>query len=135
MKAKHAVIISVIVIAIAAAAAFYVMDTMQHRPQPVVAEPNQDDSMDKGDSHTLPGADPCGGTGGTGQIVHVENNSITIRRGNGTNVIIYFTDQTTFQTSAGAATKSDLKTGERVTVVVDINQDGSGTATTVLVCK
>jgi len=80
--------------------------------------------------------DLCNGTGGNGQIVNVGNNSFTLKRNDdGSNQIIELTRQTTTKTSAGAASFTDLKIGDRVTLIGDQNNDGSFTAMTVLVCK
>ncbi|MES2224423.1 MAG: VanZ family protein [Patescibacteria group bacterium] len=76
------------------------------------------------------GGDLCGGTGGTGQIVSKGNDTITIRRGDGVNQAIPLTGKTVIKTSAGSAPQSDLKIGDRVTVVID----DSETASLVLVC-
>jgi glycopeptide antibiotics resistance protein len=79
--------------------------------------------------------DLCGGTGGIGQIVSVENNSFTIKRqDDGNNQIISLTGQATIRTSAGVVSLSDLKIGDRVTLVGGPNPNGSFTANTVVVC-
>ena len=77
------------------------------------------------------GGDLCGGTGGTGQIVSMGNHTITIKRQDGVIQTLALTDRTTIRTSAGPASESDLKSGDRVTVVVYDRE----TATTVLKCK
>jgi len=74
--------------------------------------------------------DLCGGTGGTGQIVSVDDRTMTIQRNDGVVQTLTLTDRTTIGTAAGPASASALKAGDRVTVVV---YDGK-TATTVLVC-
>ncbi len=74
--------------------------------------------------------DLCGGTGGTGQIIAVGNNSITIKRRDGVEQTIKLTKQTTIKTSAGPATNADLKIGDRVTVIIDETE----TASVILVC-
>jgi len=77
-----------------------------------------------------PRRDLCGGTGGTGQIVSVDDRTMTIKRTDGVVQTLTVTDRTTIRTSDGPASVSDLKVGDRVTVVV---YDGK-TATTVLIC-
>jgi len=77
-----------------------------------------------------PRRDLCGGTGGTGQIVSVDDRTMTIKRTDGVVQTLTLTDRTTIRASAGPASASDLKVGDRVTVVV---YDGK-TATTVLIC-
>jgi hypothetical protein len=75
--------------------------------------------------------DLCSGTGGTGQIVSVGNHTMTIQRKDSVTQTLTLTDRTVIRTSAGPASASDLKVGDRVTVVV---YDGE-TATTVLICS
>ena len=114
--------------AVAAAVAFYggVVYPMTHqRVNPRMgAGGDQPDRADNGE-------DLCGGTGGTGQIVGVGNHTMTIKRNDGVIQALALTDRTTIRTSAGPASESDLKTGDRVTVVVYDRE----TATTVLRCK
>ncbi len=83
-----------------------------------------------GHFNTTEGDDLCGGTGGTGQIVSKGNDTITIKRGDGVNKVIALTGKTTIKTSSGSASQSDLKIGDRVTVVID----DSEAASLVLVC-
>lgn len=63
-------------------------------------------------------ADLCGNTNGTGEIVAIDNKAITIRRNDKYVQTLRMNDQTVIKTAAGAATVSDLKTGDRVTLVV-----------------
>lgn len=74
--------------------------------------------------------DLCNGTGGTGQIVTVGNHAITIKRNDGLLQTLNLTNLTTIRTPTGAASEADLKTGDRVTLVVLDRDDAS----TVLVC-
>jgi glycopeptide antibiotics resistance protein len=76
------------------------------------------------------GEDPCGKTRGTGQIVNIASSSITIKRNDDSLQKIDLTAKTSFRTSEGAVSKSELRENDRVTVVVD----DSETAATVLVC-
>ncbi len=79
--------------------------------------------------------DLCGGTGGIGQIVSVGSNTFIMKRNdNGSSQIIHLTGQATIQTSTGSVSLSDLKPGDRVTLVGGPNSDGSFTANTVVVC-
>ena len=75
--------------------------------------------------------DLCGGTGGTGQIVSVGNTTITIRRNDDMIQTIKFTGRTTIRTSAGPVPKSELKMGDRVTLIIDESE----TASVVLICN
>src|SRR6266404_4590867 len=73
--------------------------------------------------------DLCGGTGGNGQIVSVGNNTFTLKRNDdGSKQIIHLTNQATIKTSTGSVSLSNLKAGERVTLVGGPNLDGSFTA-------
>ncbi len=142
MKYKNVIIaagIVITVIVIAAAATFFGV-AVHHKSQPPItlasgaAENTQPDSTARLDSAAggiSQAADPCGGTGGTGQIINVGDSSITIKRHDGVSEIIYLTDKTKIRNSAGPLSKSDLKTGDRVTVVVMSHH----TATVVLVCN
>ena len=132
-KYKTIVITAVVVFAVAVASLYAIYPKGQQQPMNSVrgAENGQTDHFNKEQSKISTGVDPCNGTGGTGQIVSVGNNTITIKGGNGTSQIIKLTDQTTIRNSMGPLSKSDLKTGDGVTVVID----GSETATLVLICN
>lgn len=80
-------------------------------------------------------ADPCGGTGGTGQITNTSPGAITLRLGNGENKLLQLTSQTTIRNAAGPLPATDLKTGDRVTVVIDTDASGNIIASLVLVCN
>jgi glycopeptide antibiotics resistance protein len=74
--------------------------------------------------------DLCNGTGGTGQIVSIGNNTINIVRRDGKNELIKITKATTIKANAGPANNKDLKIGDHVTVVIDETE----TASLILVC-
>ncbi|MEY4628978.1 MAG: hypothetical protein RLZZ595_1304, partial [Bacteroidota bacterium] len=74
--------------------------------------------------------DPCNGTMGTGQIISIAENTITIKRRDGKNEVVVLTEKTDMRNSGGQITKSILKVGDRVTVVID----ETNTAMAVLVC-
>lgn len=84
--------------------------------------------------------DLCGGTGGNGEIVNIGGNTFTLKlneggqKGGGT-LIVNLTDQATIETSTGFVSLSDLKIGDRVTLVGDNNRDGTFTADAVVVCS
>ena len=112
----------------AAAVAFYagVVYPMTHQP----VNPQPDPAV----VQAAPGdreGDLCGGTGGTGEIVTLANHTMNIRRNDGVVQSLALTDRTSIRTSAGLASESDLKSGDRVTVVV---YDGKN-ATAVLRCR
>lgn len=84
--------------------------------------------------------DLCGGTGGNGEIVSVGSNTFTLKLNDGGqkgggNLIVNLTDRATIETSTGYASASDLKIGDRVTLVGDNNRDGTFTADAVVVCN
>lgn len=116
-KYIHIAVTAVIVAALALIAIRAVIPTNQ----PVILP---------GDSVSQNG-DPCGGTGGTGEIVNKDDRSITIKRNDGVIQIFAITNRTTIKTAAGSATKDDLKIGERVTLVVYDNKTADG----VFVCN
>jgi glycopeptide antibiotics resistance protein len=65
----------------------------------------------------------------------VSNGEFTIKRSDdGRNLIVYLADRATIETSSGFVSISDLKIGDRVTLVGGPNRDGSFTADAVVVC-
>lgn len=74
--------------------------------------------------------DLCGGTGGTGAILSTNKNSFTLKRRDGLIQEIKLTDKTILKNSKGLITKIELKSGDRVTVIIDETE----TASLVLVC-
>lgn len=91
---------------------------------------NQLDTIEKRNGQTTPGIDPCNGTMGTGQVMSIEASAIRIKKRDGKEEVVVLTESTSFSNSAGKASKSILKVGDRVTVVID----DSNTAMAVLVC-
>jgi glycopeptide antibiotics resistance protein len=90
-----------------------------------------------------PNGDLCGGTGGNGEIVNVGINTFTLKLnegGNkklneGSNLVVNLTSRATIETPTGYASLSDLKIGDRVTLVGDSHRDGTFTADIVVVCN
>jgi glycopeptide antibiotics resistance protein len=74
--------------------------------------------------------DLCNGTGGTGEIIATEVNSITIKSRASRVEKILLTNKTTIKNSRGITTSGDLKIGGHVTVIID----DSETASLVLIC-
>lgn len=95
-----------------------------------VPEPNQPNRLEQTKEGTSKGVDPCNGTMGTGQIISIAENTITIKRRDGKDEVIVLTEKTDMRNSGGQITKSILKVGDRVTVVID----DSNNAIAVLVC-
>ena len=84
--------------------------------------------------------DLCGGTGGNGEIISVGSNAFTLKldedgQKDGDTLVVNLTDQATIETLTGLISLSDLKIGDRVTLVGDKNRDGSFTVDAVLVCS
>lgn len=84
--------------------------------------------------------DLCGGTNGNGEIVSLGSNTFTLKlneggeKGGG-NLIVNLTSRATIETPTGYVSLSDLKIGDRVTLVGDNNRDGTFTADAVVVCS
>ena len=81
------------------------------------------------------GNDLCRGTNGNGEIVHVGSDSFTLLHNDGRNLIVSLTSHATIEASTGLVSLSDLKIGNRVTLVGDDNRDGTFTADAVVVCS
>ena len=93
-------------------------------------ERNETNRLEQTKERVSQGVDPCNGTMGTGQIITIAENAITIKRRDGKDEVVVLTEKTSMSNSAGPITKSILKVGDRVTVVID----DSNTAMAVLVC-
>jgi len=93
-------------------------------------ERNQSDPLQIIERDTKQGVDPCNGTDGTGQIIAIQENTITIKKRDGKEEVVVLTEKTSYNNSAGPTSKSILKVRDRVTVVID----DSNTAMAVLVC-
>lgn len=126
-KYKIIIITSITVITISIAVVYAIIPNGHPQLNPMPITENSNGLKNK----TSKGIDPCNGTGGTGEIIDVVNNTMTMKGNNGVNQIIILTSQTKFKNSMGDCTKSDLKTGNRVTVVIDESE----TATFVFICK
>jgi glycopeptide antibiotics resistance protein len=83
---------------------------------------------------TAQGKDPCGGTGGNGNIVSTSTNAFTLVRKDGKTIVVNYTEQTEIHTSAGAGTSADLQLGKGVTLVGDAHEDNTFTAQALFVC-
>lgn len=74
--------------------------------------------------------DLCNGTGGTGKIIGIDENSITIRSVKGIDEMIRITVKTKIKNSNGDIEKNNLKVGNAVTVIIDETENAS----LILVC-
>jgi glycopeptide antibiotics resistance protein len=128
LKKYKAIIAATTLIIVASATVLY---AIYPNEQPVNFRKNATNVRADNKDVMIQGDDPCNGTGGTGQIIEVGNNSINIRRNDGVVQTIKFTNRTTIKNSMGPVPKSDLKTGNRVTLVIDETE----TASLILVCN
>jgi glycopeptide antibiotics resistance protein len=136
---RYKIIIITATALIAAAPGLYSFTFYRPHKPPVSsvrsADTIQPHRIDTGKVETAQLPDPCGGTGGTGQIVSVGKNTIIIKLHNGTNKTIKITKQTKIKNSAGPLPVPGLKTGDRVTVVIGLNGDDDSIASVILVCN
>lgn len=79
--------------------------------------------------------DLCRGTGGTGTIVEVDEQSMLIQRKDGVKEMIHINAKTSIQQSSGKATVGDLKVGDHVTVVVGLIKEDAQAASLILICS
>jgi glycopeptide antibiotics resistance protein len=117
-RSYKCIVITIATVIVATSAAFYAL-----YPKGQVITPAEAASSQKGD--------PCGGTPGTGKITSIGSGTIVIHRNNNSAQTIKLTNRTVYKNPKGIASKADLRTGQRVTVVID----DSETASDVLVCK
>ncbi|MDE1924916.1 MAG: hypothetical protein KGH79_01915 [Patescibacteria group bacterium] len=128
--------LTILLIIAAAVAAAFLGHKVYHRSQLRGSFGRGADSGQFGDGEgNIPqSGDLCGGTGGNGEIINVESNAFTLKLNNGSNRLIHLAGNASIKTSTGTVSVSDLKTGDRVTLVGGPNPDGSFTANTVVVC-
>lgn len=124
-----------------AALPFFYVFAITHNPTPPLRTSFTNDSarlaiMDTSnaiDMSNLP--DPCGGTGGTGQIMSVGDNTVTIKQHNGSSRVLKITPKTILKNAAGPLLLSTLKPGQNVTVVIGLDPSDENIASAVLVCN
>jgi glycopeptide antibiotics resistance protein len=130
-----------IILCFISALIFFGVSLFQKSLQPIDlppgAERNRSGHLDHVRTDPSQSKDPCNGTGGTGQVISIGNDSIfTIKRRDGLNQKIKVWDQTKIMNASGDVSLSDLKMGDHVTLVVETNNsDGSMNATFVLICN
>lgn len=134
---KYKTIIFTMFLVIALAAG--VLYSIYPHDQPVMNSRIRDgvksNQVDYNESEIPASGDLCGSTGGNGQIVSVEKNTIILKQKDDKNLIITLKDKATIRTSAGPASPSDLKIGDRITLVGDVNPNSSFTADAIFVCN
>jgi glycopeptide antibiotics resistance protein len=132
-KYIHMLIAAIVIIAAAFAAFAVVYPWGQPLQNPRAGGVQSERSGQEGE--TLQSGDLCGGTGGNGEIVSVGDNTFTLDLGEGSDLIVNLTNEATIETSAGFGSMSDLKVGDRVTLIGGPNPDSSFTADAVVVCS
>lgn len=95
-------------------------------------KPVDNDSVNTG---TVQLPDPCGGTGGTGQIVSVGQHAIIIKGHNGLDQLIKIGAKTKIKNAAGTVAEADLKPGQKVTVVIGLDPADDKLASAIMVCN
>jgi glycopeptide antibiotics resistance protein len=78
--------------------------------------------------------DLCGGTGGTGTIIELDQHSLMIQRKDGVKELIHITAKTTIKQASGNATVRDFKVGDHITVVVGLIKEDAQAASLILIC-
>jgi glycopeptide antibiotics resistance protein len=78
--------------------------------------------------------DLCGGTGGTGTIIELDQHSLVIQRKDGVKELIHITAKTTIKQASGNATVRDFKVGDHITVVVGLIKEDAQAASLILIC-
>ncbi|MES2930757.1 MAG: VanZ family protein [Patescibacteria group bacterium] len=128
---KYVIILIAVIIVVAATLA--TLYAVYPKGQPVNPY-DRSNSFNTREGEMPQSGDLCGGTGGTGEITSVGSNTFTIERNDGKSHIVNLADRAVIKTLTGPISSSDLKIGERVTLVGGPNPDGSFTADTVVVC-
>lgn len=131
MKAVFVIILAILI----AGAGFYGLKRYQRSQPGAGAGRLQTDQPENKENGIPLTGDPCGGTGGNGQIISKGHNAFTIKRKGGSNLLVNMAQQAGVKTASGPAAFSDLKIGERVTLVGSMNRDRTFTADTVVVCE
>jgi glycopeptide antibiotics resistance protein len=128
-------IVFIIILSIISVLVFYTVSVFQKSLPPLRfrsgalnTQPNQFNSEGNSNEQS---SDPCNGTGGTGQIVNVGKSDITIKRKDGIIQNVKLTNQTNVRNSLGSIASTELKIGNRVTLIIDKSE----TASLVLVCN
>lgn len=129
-KSNKNSLIVVAVVAVVAAAAFY--GGMMYQKTQAISASGQFASRGEGRFGQLTGGARTGGNRGfggavVGEIVSVDNDSLTIKLQDGSSKIVNLSGTTTFsKTETGS--KTDLKAGTKVAAIGSTNSDGSITA-------
>lgn len=127
--------VSTILIVFAAAYAFYSIYPKTPVTRPISGAVGTDKAgTDNIGAQNGQGGDLCGGTNGTGEIIGREESgdgTIILKRNDGTPETIDLAEKTVIKNSSGVISASDLKIGDRATVVI---MGEARVADAVLVC-
>ncbi|MES2829757.1 MAG: VanZ family protein [Bacteroidota bacterium] len=134
VKARNLIIVIVVSVVVSTAAAVYGFGLYQGGSMPVRFDERPEQGT-VGNGSAVKGADPCGGTGGLGKIVVIKNHFITITRSDGVNEVVKLNAETKIKSAAGVIVESDLKLGDRATIVtMESDEAGNKIAAAVLIC-
>lgn len=117
---KNSAIVTVVLVLIVGAGAFYGGMKYQTSQTPV-------SNFRQGGGGRGQGGQRNGGRPVMGEILNSDDKSVTVKMQDGSSKIVVLSDSTQINKS-DAATKSDLKTGEKVAIFGSDNPDGSVTA-------
>jgi hypothetical protein len=133
---NNSLVTTIVVAALVGAGAFYAGMKYQETKQPSFARGGANGLTvrnGQGGATGPGGANARGRFGGgqiLGDILSQDATSITVKLQDGSSKIVLFNDKTTVN-KAEAATTADLKSGEKVAVFGQANNDGSVTATNI----
>jgi glycopeptide antibiotics resistance protein len=136
MKTSKVILGTVVVVCIGMVVLGYDVYQETQRPGPIGPGPGGMMHPDAAGKKGLQSDDPCGGTGGTGEIVRIGKDDFVIRRKDGVEQTILISKETTIRSAKGEEAPSVLVPGMRVTLVTNDSDDGGRMiAAFVLVCK
>lgn len=123
---KNNILITVLVALIVGAAAFFAGMKYQESKQPAFLRQFGGATGSRTGTGQFQG-NRAGFRPVNGEIISVDDKSITVKLQDGSSKIVLFSDKTSIN-KAAEGTKNDLKSGERVAVFGQENSDGSVTA-------
>lgn len=122
MKTKHYVVFTVLLIFVAAAAFYCGMQYQRRQRAGFAGQFTQNGRGTFMMGRNFQGSRPVGG-----EIIRSDDKSVTVKLPDGSSKIIVLSEKTVIN-KASTGSKSDLKTGERITAFGTENSDGSVTA-------
>lgn len=127
---KNNLVLPIVVAVVVGAVAFFGGMKYQESKAPINNASAQGAGGQRGQGRFGGGAGGQGGAGGrpvVGEILSEDSGSITVKLMDGSSKIVNLSDSTTYS-KTDTASKSDLKTGQRVAAFGTANSDGSITA-------